>query len=1000
MSDTAFLALKTGGASRSVSGQRPSFHGCSKKRLDMNAARIALALVLCAGAARPLLADMTLTQEPSIDGKPLSSDSREPTVLEWAKAKPIGWQCTWDSGVKDQPKPQWWAEGADGKANSRDAGVFGKWHFCAPADVLEEGTYKIWVTVKLGRDTLRSKTYYIAVKMPPVIETKYHTVQEEFLGRLARLGRTAFKDIKAPNSIVDAPQVWGCDNPSMFDADGVLYFIFGDPNIYYPDSEQPRRGLSGAMAFTDRIVPEKGIDLAHSRNWVTEPGTGVAKSLIENRKGTSRVNNTGGAVLPHGDGKRLWFAAYDYGGPGKQPGYLRYLRVSIVYTDDMFRTPAVRNEDLVLWEKNDPNNGPIEPNPFLGYSMRLHKDHLYMMVPRKGTPPALIRCHRDELDASSLATWRYLVSVDEKGKATWSGKGITKAQISQDDFPTVDFGEHNPGIVNTVLWNPYMNRWVAVNALNLSIWEAKHLWGPYRNLEAPRRFRYDRFRGGYCFFSHDFLLGNNGEWIYFSRARTWKGVNRYGTFWQRIHLRDKLKLTLSKKCAVPGDTITITCANTSEAPSPSPDAVSVTVEGRRATFKQQTDNRYVFEYKLTGEENGGKPGPVDVAATMKIPKDETTTYHITRDVTLMVNHNNPVSCAITSHRDEDTVGGIVFLDVSARHALGAEESDEGRPPVHIIKAELRHMDSNGEVVEDADVHLPYRLRLDTTRYGNGPQTFKVVAYDTLDRRGEATIALRVENPPQPAIPGNLIVDGAMEAEGADAWKSCNGCVLQKVSGEFHRSGVRSLQLRSDSPAEDAGASQTVTGLAGGEELRFTAWSRLRSNYTAVVTWKLLSKSGAVLATQRCDSYGYFRRAMIEFDNPEENTEIAIQCRIQDKGTESVVAGTPVSDVEAIVDDVVLRPASHPLVEKPARVRLAVDAEAGRRRIAWDAVHDVNVEAYRIYRNGKRIAEVASWLNSYSDVRPDPAADDAYAVAAVDGMGSESERVTAKSGVGR
>lgn len=57
-------------------------------------------------------------------------------------------------------------------------------------------------------------------------------------------------------------------------------------------------------------------------------------------------------------------------------------------------------------------------------------------------------------------------------------------------------------------------------------------------------------------------------------------------------------------------------------------------------------------------------------------------------------------------------------------------------------------------------------------------------------------------------------------------------------------------------------------------------------------------------------------------------------------------------------------------------------------------------SYCIYRNGKSIAEVASWLNSYSDVRPDPATDDTYAVAAVDNMGSESERVTAKPVVAR
>ena len=184
------------------------------------------------------------------------------------------------------------------------------------------------------------------------------------------------------------------------------------------------------------------------------------------------------------------------------------------------------------------------------------------------------------------------------------------------------------------------------------------------------------------------------------------------------------------------------------------DAVSVTVDGRRATFKRRTEDRYVFEYKLTGEENGGKPGPVDVAAAMEIPKDETTTYRITRDAALIVNHSNPIACAITSHRYGDRVGGIVFLDVSARHAVGPEKWDEGRPPIRIIKTELRHVAGNGEVVEDADVHPPFRLRLDTTRYANGPQTFKVVAYDTVDRRGEEA----VRGEAGPGAPGQAVQD--------------------------------------------------------------------------------------------------------------------------------------------------------------------------------------------------------------------------------------------------
>ncbi|MBT3375186.1 MAG: hypothetical protein HN742_19445 [Lentisphaerae bacterium] len=957
--------------------------------------------VVSVGAADPPLAVAEgpyLFGQGGKDKQQLSVDATRPTVLHWARpGQAIGWLPGQDGEAEKDAKPkvQWRVEGQGALPAPRDAASWGKWHFCSPSEVLDEGDYTLSVTLGTGADLVTSRPYYITVKFPPVIETSYHEGREEFLGRLARRGRTAFAPNKATDPVVDAPQVTGCDNPAMFDADGTMYIILGDPNIYPPPNTEAKKSLSGALAFTDQIVPEKGLDLAHGRHWVVDPATGVAKSIIDRLKGVSRVNNTGGAVLPHGDGKRLWFAAYDYGGPGKQPSYLRYLRVAICYTDDMFQTPAVRLDDLVVWEKDDPNNGPIEPHPYLGYSMRVFKKHLYMMIPRRKGSPALIRCQLDELDSCSLAQWHYLVSVDDDGRATWSEAGIEKAQISLEDFPTVDFGERPPAIVCSVIWNPYMQRWIAINALNLSVWAAKHFWGPYRNLEHPRRFKITQFKGGYAPFTHDLMLGNNGEWVYYAKARTWIGVGRYGTFNQRLHMRDKLKLKLSQKCGVAGDTISITCTNASGLASPAPDSVSVTVDGNRAAFTSRAGDAYTFTYQVTGRENGGRAGAVDVAAVMEIPWSETTTYRITRDVALVVNQTNDVTCRITSHRDGAKASGTVFLEADARYGSAPEDLGPGRPEVRVIKTELRHVAAGAETVEDVDVSPPYRLKLDTTRYANGPQTFRIVAYDTLDRRGVAAVALEVRNRPQREVAGNLVADGTMEEADTGAWTPGKGGTISKIAGERHRSGTRSLLLRSDTPATPVGATHKVTGLTGGEKLRFSAWSRLSSNYTGTVSWRVTAQNGTALLARRIDSCGYFRRTMGEFENPQGSTTITILCSIRDTGKDSTTAGVPPSSVEAVIDDVVLRPASFPTVEKPVNVRAAAAASGKTVTVTWDAAPDVNVQYYHVYREGEKIGDVASHGRSYTDTQSRGQASAArYAVAAVDEMGTEGEAVQA------
>jgi len=962
---------------------------------------VPIVLVLLSSASA--LATPLITIEPykeDADGTvtPLSKRSNRPTVFLWGEGETIKWWAWSDSAENNVPSTQWHVR----DSQSVIADYPGSWGwtrwYCSPEDTLDKDEYEFWVTATDDDGTVESNRYYIRMEFPPIVETKYHPTATEFLGKLARNERTAFNFGAYENGILDSPEVKGCDNPSMFWGNGRLHFVFGDPNVNTGDPGAPTRGLSGALAYTDQIVPERGIDLSHHRNWVIDAGTGTAKEIIAGRPGISRVNNTSGAILSHGVGHRIWFAYYDYGS-GPRESYRNYYRVGIAYSDDYFDTPAVRDDNLILWDKDDSGNGTFNPDPYLGYHMRMFKDHLYMMIPREGgSSPVLLRCHENDLDNLSLDDWHWLVSVDGNGVATWSTVGVSRGQISQDTFPTMDFGGDNAGIVDTVIWSPYLNRWIAVSATGMRMWESRQLWGPYETLRTPRFFRALQFAQAYAFFGHELMLGNNGEWIYHARARSWQPLGLYGTYQQRLHMRDRLRMTVSPKSGIAGDTITITCVNDSGWASPPPQNVAVHVDGNPATFQGQNGDTYTFSYTLSGSENGGAVGLVDVTGVMEIPMDSETSYSLPRDALLVVNHRNEIATTVSSPPDGAPVSGWVPIEVTAEYATAPEILEPHEPDVRILKTELRHAGVGDEVVT-ADVEPPYTLWVNTTRYANGSLPLRVLAYDTVDRRGEAAVSLDVQNPAPVAVEGNRASDGDMEAAGVNAWQPIYGAVLGKVSDESHRNGARSLLVHSDTPGSWAGFRQNVTGLRGGERMRFTAWGRLNNNYTAQLRWNLDDHWGGTLAAKYVSSYGYFRRILFEFDNPPGNSEVLLECIIRDTGSEGTVAGEGVTTVEAILDDVVLRPACHPVVDPPANVQAEIQPPGNSVLVSWDGSTDVGVEYYAIHRKPvsgtnttwEKLDEVRVYRTTFTDDNlPGPAADYEYKVVAIDAMGWDSD----------
>lgn len=166
-------------------------------------------------------------------------------------------------------------------------------------------------------------------------------------------------------------------------------------------------------------------------------------------------------------------------------------------------------------------------------------------------------------------------------------------------------------------------------------------------------------------------------------------------------------------------------------------------------------------------------------------------------------------------------------------------------------------------------------------------------------------------------------------------------------------------------------------------------------------WTLRDQSDGTLVSQYASSYGYFRRFEHEFENPAGNTGLKIDVRIRDTGPEGTIAGTEVTDVEAVIDDLVLRPSCHPIVEPPANVAWEANPSGDAVTVTWTPSPDVNVEFYGILRRAtgagpeswETIGEVRAHDSAYVDSALPGAPDGLeYDVFAIDSMGTTSTDV--------
>lgn len=827
---------------------------------------------------------------------------------------------------------------------------------------------------------------------------KYGNSIGEFMGLLAETGKTAFP---VGRGVLDNPNVNGADNPSVFyDDNGTLFLIFGDPN---GDGGVFR---DGAMAFTSEIVPEKNLDLKHNRNWAVRSddynndGYYDAASLA-GKAGYTRVNNIGGAVLDLPDGrKRILFMAYFYISQPTNPQ-----RVQLLYSDDNFETMAVNNPELIFWDYSDGGYGAYAPHVFLGYSMRRLGDYIYIAMPRSGSGNlVMFRANVGDLIKSdlSLSDWEYLNSTNASGYASWI-KGVERGQISLawDDekyIPPVNFSSA-PSILSSIHWNPYLNKWIAMDTIYVNTWESDYYWGPYTNITFINHYPYFN---GYNAFTHETLLGENGRDIYYARSR-WPSSGYYGTYWFKARMTPLMEIELSQKSAVRGNNISITVTDNSGDVREADFYVGV--DGWKADYTKSEGNKHFFSYVVSGEENNGGVGVVNVAA-YKIYRNSPINASNMREVALAVNHRNDLHLDITSHAENEIVSGTVIINASAWYDTAVEENSEGKPEVYVIRTVLESTEN--EMVEDADVLAPYSLKLDTSRYENGLHEFKITVYDTIDRKAEKIIRLNIQNGAAPAVAGNYLSDGDMEADGTSSWMSYTSGALLKVSDGRQRNGKQSLLIINNDSAgtgEYRGMQQIVSGLSGGESLYYSVWAKMHQNITSktpsdIFAGEYLNNSFYCgiyapgynwldICYNYYSPFSYFIKCGRQITNPSGNTDLYFICAVRER---NVDAGR----IELIIDDAVLRDASYPVVEDATNLNL--DLIDGRVELSWEFARDLNVEYYYIYRKliggtYEKIGEVRDYMRSFSDdVSSLASVEYVYKVVSVDEMAKESNGV--------
>ncbi|OJV80902.1 MAG: carbohydrate-binding protein [Cellulomonas sp. 73-92] len=316
----------------------------------------------------------------------------------------------------------------------------------------------------------------------------------------------------APGSTVR----WGmgyADLGSMFEANGKVYFTFGDNFASRPEGAVGGGGTgwrSNAMAWTTDTNPSDGITLG---GMITDD-LGLAKELLPSKK-VDDVEMTviptygfeaGGAMYLH------WMSVRHWGAPGEWEVNDAGLAKSTDQGQDWTVLDSPR------WSGT---SGFVQVATY--HVTEDGVDTLYVWGITHGRFGGVSLAKVAAAKVDDASAWRYLTGVDGAGHPTWGGDPAAARTVLDDTVGEL-----------SVVWNAYLGRWIMTylkEGTGIVIREGLSPWGPWG--VPVTLVGADQVAGPYAPYMLDRYTANGGKTIYFTLS-IW---DPYEVFWYRADLQ-------------------------------------------------------------------------------------------------------------------------------------------------------------------------------------------------------------------------------------------------------------------------------------------------------------------------------------------------------------------------------------------------------------------------------------------------------------------------------
>ena len=302
------------------------------------------------------------------------------------------------------------------------------------------------------------------------------------------------------------------DLGSMFEADGKVWFVFGDS---FGERDPDFTGGGGSfwrsnlLGFTTDDDPTDGITI----DGMILDETGSAKELLPSKK----IDNDEMTVIPtHGfeaDGSMYlhWMSVRHWGVPGEWEVNEAGLAKS---------TDHGQNWTVLDSPRWDGESGFVQISPF--HVNIDGVDTLYVWGITHGRFSGVSLAKVPAADVEDPEAWQYFTGTDADGQPEWVAGDPDAAAIVLDDA----VGELS------VVWNDYLGRWIMtyLGGAGVVIREGLTPWGPWG--EAYTLVGADEVPGPYSPYMLQKYTSDGGRVIYFTLS-IW---DPYNVFWYRAEL--------------------------------------------------------------------------------------------------------------------------------------------------------------------------------------------------------------------------------------------------------------------------------------------------------------------------------------------------------------------------------------------------------------------------------------------------------------------------------